>query len=272
MKNSSKSWAEVTTPSKYKNAISDWPNLSNQNKSKAQGNEDCAVTDSLSDEITNLIEGLSTNDTEEKKSENQSDKSREEIRDERKLRRKAKKIEKNEKLFQQKLAQIREPKTQKIKLVDKAVMENYLANRNIISCNKSRRSKFKNNTAVKVDLVDLINAQVVKPIDRSFIQSKQTTKLTNNTQRHKGKKREYQKKKYVSKLKRSILLSRLQRNPIKLNVSNEDVEPTNTDLKVPEVNDKESLDKGKNETSSSDKFSQITSLSSTVKFSRKFRP
>lgn len=268
MKNSSKSWAEVTTPSKYKSNVNDWPDLNNQHKSSAQENENCG-TASSSDPISNVMERLSIKDVEEKNQETQSYRSREEITTERKLRRKAKKIVKDEKLFQQKLSQIREPKTQKVKIVDKAVMETYLANQNI-SFSKNRRGKFKNHSAVKVNLVDLINAQVVKPIDRTFIQSKQTTKSTNTTQRHKGKKREYQKKKYVSKLKKIILLSRLQRNTMKINVDNKVVEPTITDFNVPECS--ESFEKERNETTSSEKSIEITSLPSAVKFSRKFRP
>lgn len=275
MKNSSKTWAEVTTPNKYKTTESDWPDLNIQSKNHIQGKEDVIVSaeDNSSDQIntlTNAMERISTKDTEQENQETTCHKSRDEIKAERKLRRKAKQIEKEERHLQEKLAQIREPKTQKVKLVDKVVMETYLLNQQK-SSNRNRQSKSKNHSAVKVNLLDLINAEVVKKIDKPLIQNKKTIKLTSITQRHKGKKREIQRKKYVSKLKKSILLSRSIRKQIRSNEGNVVPEQASVDLAAAEPNDKGSFVNDQNETTSCDKSPEIVQLPG-VKFSRKFRP
>lgn len=293
MKNNSKSWADVTTQNQYKGTKNDWPDLSNQtnqHKSNIKQDDDYSNTSTppvnfseRMHSLTNVLEQMSTNDAEQNKHETQAHKSRDDIRAERKVRRKVKKIEKDERLFQEKLAQIREPKTQKIKIVDQNAMETYLANQKINS-NRNRRTKSKN-SVVKVNLLDVLNVQVVRPIDRSCFQNRQTIKLTSSTQQHKGKKSQFKKKKYVSRLKRSILLSRRLRNQVKPNVDSVVVEPTSTNLEDPQDN-KESLTKDQNKTTKNDDTTEITTITSTesyksteittlppnVKFSRKFRP
>lgn len=267
MKNSSKSWADIATPNKYKKVIDDWPEIKCQNKSKSEKphpNSQSISTECTSNqinELTNVMDRLSTQDVEQPPNDgNNSSKSKEEIRAERKVRRKAKQIEKEQKRFEEKLAKIREPKTQKVKIVDRLVMEKYLHDQEI--CPSERKSKI--HSAVKVDLSELINVQMVKPVDRSHIRSRQTMKLTNTTQRHKGKKRENQKKKYVSKLKRSILLSRFLRKQ-KSNDDNVVV------LTTSHCSARESSTKEPNEIPLVEETPEIIPPSSGIKFSRKFR-
>lgn len=263
----SKSYAEIATQKKYKNVALDWPDLNNQQNNKIK-HRTPVVTTELDPELnvlTNKLERLNTNGS---NAVNETEKSRDEIRAERRIRRKCKKDEKREQLFQEKLAQIREPKSQKVQIVDKTVMEKYLTSRKLSPVRCRRQSKLKNHSAIKVDLVDLINTKVVKPIDRSSIQSRQKLKITSGTQCHKGKKSEIRKKKYVSMLKRSILLSRLQRNQMK---SKADNEPNNVDSETAISNSNEPIEV---ETSKNIEvpLNKHSSNSSGVVFSRKFRP
>lgn len=269
-----KSYAEITTPSGNKTVGNDWPDLKNQHKIKIKGKGSGKSTGSTSEPLnpglstlTNAMERLSTGEVEQSNTETMAQKSIDEIRAERQLRRRTKKDEKREKLFQQKLVKIREPKSQKIQVVEKIVMETYLTSRKVSPIRNRRQSKCKNHSAVKIDLLDLINTKVVKPIDRSSIQSKQTIKFKTSTQCHKGKKREVLKRKYVSKLKRSILVSRLLRKQLKTNVkivTNDE----GIDLEVPQCSDKELF-----KITSNDKPTTLPAIEpSGVKFSRKFRP
>lgn len=265
--NKSKSYAEITTPNENKTAVNDWPDLKSHQKinpketDKSTGSISCQLNT-----ITNAMERLSTDEKEQSNGEATVQKSRDDIRADRQQRRKNKSREKSEKLFQEKLDKIREPKSQKVQVVDKSVMETYLTSRKVSPIRNRRQGKSKSHCAVAIDLLDLINAEVVKPIHRSSIQSKPIAKFKSGTQCHKGKKREGRKRKYVSKLKRSILLSRLLRNQLKTQVkvmaNGEDV-----DLKEPQFSDKES-----STATTNDKLNNLpTNEPSGVKFSRKFR-
>lgn len=270
----SKSFAEVTTAKKYKNVVNDWPDLMNQQKNKITQNEAGKSTGSTIDQtitLTKAMERLSTDDVVENIKAAKVEKSKEEIRAERQLRRKSKKIEKAEQRFQEKLAQIREPKSQKLQVVDKMVMDTYLTSSKETPTSDRRQIKSRNRTSVKIDLLDLINSKVVRPIDRSAIQSKKTTKFTSGTQHHKGKKREDMKKKYLTKLKRSILQSRHLRKEMKTKVEEsvgaEDLEKL--DLNERQCTENVSLEAA--EATSNDKSTETTLGGSGVKFSRKFR-
>lgn len=266
----SKSFAEVTTAKKYKNVVNDWPDLTNQQKNKITQNEAGTIDQTIT--LTNAMERLSTDDVVENNEAAKVQKSKSEIRAERQLRRKNKKIEKNEQRFQEKLAQIREPKSEKLQVVDKIVMDTYLTSRKESPTSDRRQIKSRNRSTVKVDLLDLINTKVVRPIDRSSIQTKQTTKFTSGTQHHKGKKREDMKKKYLTKIKKSILQSRQLRNETKTKVE-ELVGAENLDEKI-DLNERqctENVSLEATETTSNDKSTVTTLGDSGVKFSRKFR-
>lgn len=280
----SKSYAKITTSSSYQTDAIDWPSLKNQPKDQIkQRLSVSSVNQSDQDvnKLTNAIERLSTDElakntgiTDEEKSSPQDtelsvqQKSRDEVRAERRIRRKNEKLKKKEERLLEKMAQIRQPKSEKIQIVNKAAMDTYLTSRKVSPVRDRKQRKFKSHSAVKIDLLDLINTKVVRPIDRSSIQSRQTGKLTSSTQCHKGKKSEVLKKKYVSKLKRSILASRLLRNQMKSEVTNQqkDVE---SDVKETDLKKEESkiLD---------DKLITSNELRSNerigVQFSRKFRP
>lgn len=261
----SKSYADVTTPNKYKTVVNDWPDLKNRLKQTGAGKLNPALNS-----LTNAMERLSTGEIQQNIEDKKSHKSKEEIRADRQVRRKIKQNEKVEKRFQEKVAHIREPKSQKVQVVDKHFMETYLISRKASPIRDRRQSKSKSHSAVKIDLLDLINAKVVKPIDKSSIRRKQTNKSTSVTQRHKGKKSEIQKKKYVSKIKRSILLSRVLRKQMTVEVKSE-ADDKGSDLNNPQCNDKLTL-----ESKPANKSIVLTTSPSIepsgVQFSRKFRP
>lgn len=271
----SKSYAEITTRNQYKNVVNEWPDLKEKqkNKIKREGIGKCA-DGSRSDELitlTSAMERLNTDEIERNDEAIEAAKtlkSRDEIRIERQLRRKSKKIEKNEQRLQDKLAHIREPKSQKVQVVDEIVMETYLKSRKLSPTRNRRQNKSKNRSAIKIDLLDLINTKVVRPIDKSTMQSRQTIKLPTGTQRHKGKKSEVLKKKYVSKVKRSILQSRQLRqlrNEIETEVKNVSA----GDKSISHDKEQECSHRAPLETKSNDELIVTTPC---VKFSRKFRP
>lgn len=261
----SKSYAEISTSNKYITVVNDWPDL----KNRIKRNEAGKATEELNT-LTTGMERLNTDDVEPNVEETKTQKTRDEIRAERQARRKIKQKEKVEKRMQAKVDQIREPKSQKVQVVDKKFMETYLLSRKKSPTRDRRQGKTKNHSAIKIDLLDLINAKVVKPIDRSSIRRTQTNKSTSITQRHKGKKSEILKKKYVSKIKRSILLSRVLRKEMETEL-NSGPDDKDIDLSPPECSDKKSA-----ETMSDNKSIVLTTPPpiepSGVRFSRKFRP
>ncbi|KAJ6636389.1 Selenocysteine insertion sequence-binding protein 2 [Pseudolycoriella hygida] len=262
--NNSKSWAEVTTR-KYKKCVNDWPDLNKSHDIQLKQQVTDATTESTSDRLDNVtkdMERLSTQEVEQKKEEI-DEKSRDEIRAQRQLRRKVKQKEREEKRLQEKIAEIREPKSEKVRIVDKTVMETYLRNQATASARNSH-AKSKSHSAVKVDLMHLLDAKMVKPVDKAFIQSKETARPTFKTQCHKGKKREIEKKKYVTKLKRSILLSRELRQQTKTEVKGSESD---------EVKVSQSTDEPLIEGTTENRTNVIhTSNAAKVQFSRKFRP
>lgn len=264
------SYAEITAPNSKKTVVNDWPDLKNQHKNKIKRKGTDTSTSIISEELnpelntlTNAMERLSTEyEVGQSDKETGPQKSKDEIRAERQVRRRTKNKEKSEKRFQEKLEKIREPKSQKFQVVDQIVMETYLSNRKESPISNRRQTKSKNHSAFKIDLLDLINTKMVQPIDRSSIlQSKKTIKFKSGTQCHKGKKREVLKRKYVSKLKRSILGSRLLRSKLKTEVkvvANDEV----IDVEAPQCSDNELF-----------KPTTLSAIEpSGVKFSRKFRP
>lgn len=258
-----KSYADVTLPNKHKRVVNDWPGLTKQKKKKKTGEKSDQLNFQLNS-VTDAMERLSTKEVAHTTEVATVQKPRDEIKVERQLRRRNKADEKKEKKLQEKITQIREPKSQKVQVVDKGVMDAYLKSRKLSPIRNRKQGKTKNNSAVKINLLDLMNNKVVKPIDRTFIQSQKTSKLKSGTQIHKGKKKEGSKKKYVSKLKKSILLSREIRNQMKMVTD----EIGTLDCKDPQFSNMETT-----ETTSNDKSITLPlEGSSYVKFSRKFRP
>ncbi|XP_037035827.1 selenocysteine insertion sequence-binding protein 2 [Bradysia coprophila] len=269
----SKSYAEITTPNNYQNVVNDWPELKNQSKSQIKQKEPVNSANQSDPEnqevntLTNAIQRLSTVDRLQTTEVVGEQKSRDDIRAERRIRRKNDKLKKKDEHLQQKITQIREPKSQKIQIVDKAALDTYVNSRKL-SPVRDRQRKFKSHSTVKIDLLDLINTKIVRPIDRSSIQSRQTGKLTSSTQRHKGKKSEVLKKKYVSPLKRSILSSRLLRNQLKSEATSQphDVDSDLKDTDSNNVDPKRLDDKPTT-------LNELPSIEPTgFQFSRKFRP
>lgn len=261
MDKSKSSYAEIASPNKYTKVAADWPDLRNKPNGKIKPpevNQTDPSDKQLNDltDLTNAIKRLNTTDASETGTvDNEPLKSRDEIRTERRLRRRHKNDLKREQLLEDKIARLREPKSQKVQVVDPTVMERFLSNRRASPIrNRMAGKSNKSHSAMKINLFDLINTKVVKPIDRSSIQSRSKTKapISSGTQCHKGKRSEVMKKKYVSKLKKNILMSRLQR----------------TEIKVAE----ESNETKSAEATQTTEEKAAESPGSGVQFSRKFRP
>lgn len=271
------------------NQSEQWPDISTAKKSKRKTqnvnnfkNSQLELNTTENRQLNKKIEQSGKRDTELVSDYDRTadTRTREQIQEERAKRKADQAQQKIEQTYQQQVANRRSNKSEKIKLIDSETMTKMINHqhkddtRNLstvqrISSNKTKRKIQK----LEISLMDL----VIDTTKRKQQQQQQKSleirlKTRGNAdrviQRNKGKKREIPKKKWLSSLKKSILLSR-QLNREQLKMENETKKDEVADLKTEEGPDKEN-DKEQDVVLSVPSIN--TPESDVYKFSRKFRP
>lgn len=167
-------------------------------------------TSNISESLQKLVLTTHDNGDYNKLTDNRS---RDEILAERRVRKTQIRQQKAIDSYHKKLAEIREPKTDKLKVIASADKQKFDRQKESADSNAVKRLTLpvaKRSTTIEVNLLDLVAKKPVqqKKMRRDRYRKLRRTQPLTVIKRHKGKKREIPKKKWLSRLKKSVLRAR----------------------------------------------------------------
>lgn len=218
-----------------------------QNTNKDAVDNKNSSSTAMKSSTQNVIESLANLQINPLSNEFIDTRTREQILADRKERKQQIRHQKSIESYQQKLQKIRQPKSDKIQLITTQTKDRFDQSTSLILAPviQQRSTQTKRITAanIEINLFDLISSATAKkkplPNDRRCRNgNRKLMKLNAVTmiKRHKGKKREIPKKKWFSRMKKSILLSRqLRKQQSKNEIENKPVDDDKQIIETKEI-------------------------------------